>query len=117
MIFGGIVFLAILGNITQIGRFLGTCRFLGTTMLIFEKFVKSWIFFIYWSLPSDGYKKKHMHISMRVIFGIFDHFGYFEVTLPLFQRDSNLPYGIHNNYGDSAIILHVMTGKIAVGAT
>ena len=42
-------FLVEIGNIVHKWNILGTCRFLGTTMLVFEKYTKNRILFIYWS--------------------------------------------------------------------
>ena len=45
--------------------FLGTCRFLGTTMLIFRKFMIRATFFIFMICPYDVCKKSYSHLKSR----------------------------------------------------
>ena len=47
-----------------VGKFLGTCRFLGTTMLIFRNFMKNATFFIFMVLSYDTPKKSYTGLKV-----------------------------------------------------
>ena len=84
---------------TSVHSIWGTCRFLGTTMLIFRKFIKIATFFVYKSSSYDAQIKRYLTLKFSLRpqkCTIFTYWGLPKPTVRLFG--THCKYILYKNY-------------------